>query len=162
MKRIKGADVRNGDTIRREYAAPTGSLRAVEFVANVAIPGDGDALFLLDRPVPAVELPTVPTLGWVTVSHGGFQHNPAVAFVGPWQSGPHGMLAGKYEAGYRTLSGTFSGSEFITAFIPATAVPTNALNVLRKEMKRCLSFNHEMSSIEIFLAAVDAANRADR
>jgi len=87
MKRIKGADVRNGDTIRREYAAPTSSLRAVEFVAKGACPDNGDALYLLDPPVPAVELPTVPTLGWV---------------------------------------------------------------------------NHEMSSIEIFLAAVDAANRADR
>jgi len=111
--------------------------------------------------VPAVVLPTVPTLGWVSASHDGFQHNPAVAFVGPWQqSGPDGMLAGVYEAGYRMLSGTFSGSEFITAFTPATAVPTAALDALRAEH----GDDQPGACIEVigFLADVDAANRADR
>ena len=164
MKRpIEVADIRAGDLIRWEGECD--SAREWRSASN-ATPWSTEAgqHYLLDRPEPAVELPTVPTLGWVTVSHDGFQHNPAVAFVGPWQSGSDGMLAGGYETGCRTLSGTFSGSEFITAFTPATAVPTEALDALRADglTDGCCVGCHLHAAVRTFLAAVDAANRADR
>ena len=216
MKRIKGADVRNGDTIRREYAEPISSLRAVEFVAKGACPGNGDALFLLDSPVkmlwpagttlwltrfhypwakgdrivltedwfdgtpvaevaavytmkvpldavtdtppePAVELPSEPTLGWAT-----FFGDPALA---SFSVDEHGELRSRVTFNNR-FEGAGSAYTFatkvtnITAFTPATAVPTDALDALRAEH----GDDQPGACIEVidFLAAVDAANRTDR
>ena len=101
---------------------------------------------------PAVVLPTVPTLGWVDLERNG-------RVLGHWQS--LSPKRSRCVANPLFESKTHFDDDPI-AFIPAVAVPADALNVLRKEMKRCLSFNHEMSSIEIFLAAVDEANRTDR
>ena len=146
MKRIKGAAVRNGDTIRREYAAPTGSLRAVEFVANVAIPGDGDALYLLDRPTPAVELPiSGDHLGWLT--HQG--HTTCAAF-NFWEFRPR----------VEDISFGAISRQSIDAWVPATAVPTAALDALRWSWGRMEALTG--GNIRDFLADVDAANRADR
>ena len=206
MKRIKGADVRNGDTIRREYAAPTSSLRAVEFVANVAIPGDGDALYLLDRPVkllwpagtalwltrfhypwakgdrivlaedwfdgtpvaeaaaaytdpmkvpldavtdtkPAVELPDVETLGWLTANH----YAPS---LGVWMV--------EEDPTFMCRDGSYRLTDQVTAFTPATAVPTDALDALRNGADCSGPLSCAKDHIRDFLAAVDAANRADR
>lgn len=107
--------------------------------------------YLLDRPKPAVELPTEPTLGWLK-----------------WYAGEESSGLGIERTGlgiYWVIEGgvTDSGGggmwpmKDVTAFTPATAVPTAALDELRR--------NHDCSGplsclrehVDTFLAAVDEA-----
>lgn len=94
--------------------------------------------FLLDRPVPPVDLPTEPTLGWLTLPGGR-------ALETVWTSNDKASL-------HRALGGSVDVAN-VTAFTPATAVPTAALDELRKHTP-----GWSTASVTTFLAAVDEAN----
>ena len=148
MKRIDGADVRKGDTIRREYTAHRNHLKAVEFVADGDCHDNDDVLYLLDRPTPAVELPTVPALGWV-------EHEEIKARFGSW------VASGATLYAVRQMD--FDAAS-VTAFTPATAVPTDALDELRvalDEAERMGGYASGMilrGATRTLLVAIDAAN----
>lgn len=69
---IKPEDVRAGDTIRVEFDDSSDlALSAIEYVSKHDGPRyESGHHSLLDRPTPAVELPTEPTLGRLTRSDG--------------------------------------------------------------------------------------------
>jgi len=145
MKRIDGSDVRKGDTIRREYAHSFDNRRAIEFVIEsdgVCI-GNGDALYLIHRPTPAVVLPTEATLGILTFSDGVKRVGEVRA-----QNSRQTWLSGRWSSDWGE----------VTAFTLATVVPTDALNELQRRAKvgqfACLLGQPVLT----FLAAVDAAN----
>jgi hypothetical protein len=123
---IEASEIRKGDLIRDE--SPSGLTphrRALEYVAlrdgHVYSAGFGP-FYLLDRPTPTVELPSEPTLGWLDST--GNDHA-----LGIWRplaltGGPG--LDNHYGDGHRALLPE------ITAFTPATAVPADSLDELRK------------------------------
>lgn len=120
--------------------------------------------FLLERPKPAVVLPTEPTLGWVTSTIGAqdldfWRYRPAhdETGEGAWAgSDPDGKPRGW-------------GMRLIAAFTPATAVPAEALEKLRVAEGAAMDvqpYHAERKNeirchaINLFLDAVDAANAA--
>lgn len=149
---IEPIDIRVDDLIRYEFGSMPGS--ASEWRAEVEGISPYQARagqhYLLDRPKPAVELPTIPSLGWVTTDL-GFRDGATLAFVGQWKKGSDAMTA-DYGHGYRRISGLYGGRENVTAFTPATAVPTEALDELRAE------WPYPDGAVHAFLTAVDAAN----
>lgn len=139
---IDAKDIRKGDLIRweedesdeaREYRAIVNSPRLSP------IPG---RTFLLDRPVPAVVLPTVPTLGWATTAWG-------TRLI---------LTSGEGRGGCDVTDQGYVDSSNVTAFTPATAVPTAALDELRDRHSGRGTTGHACCSICAFLTAVDAAN----
>jgi hypothetical protein len=107
--------------------------------------------YLLDRPTPPVELPTEPKLGWITQVGmpgrrlGRFSSGtPEHEFEGPIVAAERGA------AGMRDINRHFR----VTAFTPATAVPTEALDELRRRNAIYTGFD----LVNTFLAAVDEAN----
>jgi hypothetical protein len=109
--------------------------------------------FLLDRPTPAVDLPTEPTLGWAS---GRTEYGVEVSnLFGSWAQ-PTDLLnrTGHTYADDHGL--VHLKAREVTAFTPATAVPTEALDRLRAE------HSHDQPGacpdVIDFLAAVDAAN----
>lgn len=110
------------------------------------------------EPMPAVVVPDEPTLGWVTTKHDGECYGPTIAFVGSWDRSPDGMLAGEYNSGYRNLEGTYSGSQFITAFVPATAVEAESLERLRMRYRDRLTYVALVEAVGDFLEAIDKAS----
>ncbi len=147
---IEPSEIRKGDLIRCEWPdewpdeVPDEhqACRALEYVApRDNYPWTPDAThFLLDRPAPAVELPTEPTLGWV-------DHAELSPQFGAWVR--------RGETLYAMRQSDFAASD-VTAFTPATAVPTEALNMLRAGCFMTVSEAAEV--IAHFLAAVDRAN----
>lgn len=139
---IAPRDIRKGDLIRFEYADGRSTDRAKEYVASGDGVGDGrgpvGTYYLLDRPVPPVDLPTEPTLGWLTLPGGR-------ALETVWTSNDKASL-------HRALGGSVDVAN-VTAFTPATAVPTAALDELRKHTP-----GWSTASVTTFLAAVDEAN----
>jgi len=151
--------IRRGDRIRVEYTkSENGSPRAIEYVAEHDRMGMrnrmngterlGAAYFLLDRPKPPVELPTQPTLGWLSAED---EDGKGGTFLATWQKRPDLVLQCRVAGAW--------GKECVTAFVPATAVPTEALEKLRER--------HEGGEespvakcgwVSDFLLAVDRAN----
>ena len=163
---IDPKNVRKGDLIRWEQTAqsPVWTFEAVEWTAKRD--GDGKPVthgqhYLLDRPKPAVVLPTEPTFGWATWSKATPLFGTARAGnaeYGMWRltdraTGQFGFVLGG--------SALFPiSASRITAFASATAVPTDALDKLRTAHV-CGTFKHvcvRATSACAFLAAVDAAN----
>ena len=105
--------------------------------------------YLLDRPKPAVVLPDKPTLGWLSVGD-------ADPRLGHWQ---------QYESAfggndYAIQSRVEFHDTFVTAFTPATAVPTEALDKLRDYASYLDGNLPSLRRIDNFLADVDAAGGA--
>lgn len=147
---IEPSKIRKGDLIRRE-PVKRNSLKAVEYEAEYAghmhglVDSHTDRFFLLDRPAPAVELPTEPTLGWLN-------GNPHLLAI--WQDCSE--TAVRPPAVRPVNVPTVFDGDHVKSFTPATAVPTEALNMLRAGCFMTVSEAAEV--IAHFLAAVDRAN----
>ena len=147
MKRpIEPADIRAGDLIRCEWPDDSASEWRSKTSGPAGWNADRVSYFLLDRPSPPVELPTEPTLGWLTVENtepmldvwrADRQNNPGYDDFGDWAAG--------HVTAHRR--------ESVTAFRPAVAVPKAALDKLRKA-------ENVVRGVNDFLAAVDEATRA--
>jgi hypothetical protein len=141
---IKPEDIRKGDLIRFEYANIPG--KASEYIAM------GDEIptynaghhFLLDRPKPTVDLPTKPTLGFISSG------TVPTSTVGMWWVDPN-------DPSFVIRDGSFRLADDITAFVPATAVPAEALDELRAVAsgRRGCPDVAAPGAITTFLAAVD-------
>ena len=146
MKRpIDVADIRAGDLIRWEGECD--SAREWRSASN-ATPWSTEAgqHYLLDRPEPAVELPiSGDHLGWLT--HQG--HTTCAAF-NFWEFRPR----------VEDISFGAISRQSIDAWVPATAVPTAALDALRWSWGRMEALTG--GNIRDFLADVDEANWTDR
>ena len=155
---IEPSEIRKGDTVRVEF--PAGTINtAVEYIAdrdNRSYDAfmSGSKHYLLDRPKPAVTLPSVPTLGWLSVCD-------AEPMLGRWRS---------YEPNFRRDDGREYKSVLqderdierhrVTAFTEAVAVPKAALDELRAQVGReyRLKFDMPISLVYDFLTAVDNAS----
>lgn len=157
MKRpIAVADVLPGDTVERHWLGTVLSM-PVARVSNGLLyspedyclgVGDDADLYLLDRPTPPVELPTEPTLAYVS---------------GDW-SGPSRLAVWLVE---RDSTSTWlrpvdnegdtdrTVGAAVTSFTPATAVPTEALNRLRHQY---VTRGMLIGDVKAFLADVAEAN----
>lgn len=141
---IDPADIKAGDLIRWERDFPGAGYNALEVVAS----RDGQNIspygqhYLLDRPKPPVGLPTEPTLGWA--EYRGHR------YLEVWERNEAPGMSDRVVT-------ACTGFGPITAFTPATAVPTAALN----ELRRRVTCYGEGSPTSEFLAAVDEANGAD-
>lgn len=143
---IDPSEIRVGDLIRGESNIRPGN--AVEWRAQIDKDLNGwnprsFDFFLLDRPAPAVEMPTEPTLGWVT-----------------FEDGEH--LFGRWWLKSTALIGEVLGERqdqyiprHVTAFTPTTVVPTDALDRLRKHLADSFT---PCPAAEALLNAVDSAN----
>lgn len=149
---IEPSDIRAGDLVREEYAEAWLTDHGTErFAVEYRATHDRHTLalshvsghFLLDRPKPDVELPTVTTLGWAV---GVADPTPLLAV---W-------LLQRADTLY-SMRAPDLAAEKVTSFTPATAVPTEALNAVRHEA-RCSSDFHTREKLTAFLAAVDKAN----
>lgn len=150
---IEPSEIRAGDLIREEYAEPwhtDGGIPrlATEYTATPELKTlcrrKASGYFLLDRPKPAVVLPTEPTLGWLTRRCPGFFGRVNTSLETVWLSDDKSQVnrAGLIE----TIP-----VERVGAFTPATVVPSEALEKLRANPL-------PQRDITVFLAAVDAAN----
>lgn len=143
---IDPKDIRKGDLIRWEGDPSLGSggVKVAEYGAEY----DGNSWtlsgqhYLLDRPKPPVDLPTEPTLGWLSA------HTNPDPTLGAWRT----------EDRYVTRDGTYRLADDVTAFTPATAVPTKALDELRTQHRVNVTLESRYASVTRFLAAVDEAN----
>lgn len=158
MKRpIEPSEIRKGDLIRWEAGdnLPYPGYAAVEITAD----RDGMGMsnvgqhYLLDRPAPPVQLPSgshFGTLSWVDGASGG-------TLTAEW------LIDGKQA---EALNFGAILREHVTAFTPATAIPTEALDELREAEERAMDVKPfdadrkngiRRDAIFTFLAAVDAA-----
>lgn len=162
---IEPSDIRAGDLIREEYAEPwvpeRGDLprTATEYRATDDLKtlsrARASAYYLLDRPTPAVELPTEPTLG---ILHWG-EGEEVSCSEGRW-SVENGVVWEHFANGIRGYSRPV---EDVTAFertyaLPddTTAVPTEALDELRRRHRDRFPSQGCIFALD-FLAAVDEA-----
>ena len=147
-------DIQVRDTVTRDYREIASTLTVAIRGAMAVYPNfsgraddvavrnlEGSTWRLVNRPKPAVELPTVPTLGWATVDRRDVA-DPLTALGKFVRFG--GVLT--------VLANPRYSVSDVTAFVPATAVPTDALDDLRGQWKV------PSSAVRDFLAAVDAAN----
>ena len=156
MTIIEFDQIRVGDTVQRDLRGITSAMTVAKRDERRVCPNDlthlvnyvGSTWTLIDRPKPAVELPTVPTLGWAS----GPTFDPLLAV---WSR--VGTVI--YTPAHRV------DEEGVTAFTPATAVPTEALVELRDHLTRtapygssAANWKHLGELCRDFLAAVDAAN----
>lgn len=151
---IEPSEIRKGDLIRGENTIDTEM--ACEFraawdghVGGWSIPA---TYYLLNRPTPPVELPTEPTLGWLTWYVG--EESSGLGIYRTALSTYHRM--GNGEITDEAAAGCWGASD-VTAFVPATAVPTAALDNFRQQRD---TRNLTNGDIDTFLAVVDEANRA--
>lgn len=141
---IEPSEIRKGDLIRFEY---DGDPREVAEEWRAQDDADGFHFrapghhYLIDRPKPDVELPTEPTLGWLTAN----DERPYLSHVK--LDGERAMTDGLY----------YAHASRVTAFTPATAVPTAALDELRGVARAHLSGYLDFRVLTTFLAAVDEA-----
>jgi len=149
---IKPGDIRKDDLIRWEADANYGGQnRAIEYRACK----DGDQTFaagqyyLLDRPTPAVELPTEPTLGWVAWEERGFFGGARRRAFGTWRADSDVV---------RDLDqhGRAVRADSVTAFTPAIAVPRDAYEALASTSTSDLDALRR--AVHAFLDATDKAN----
>lgn len=158
MKRaIDPSEIRKGDLVRYEGQDESTTTRAVEFCAErdgqsylpVVLPGQH---YLLHRPTPPVELPTEPALGIVSGTWGG---PPRLAVWRVERDACSTWLRPVDNEGDtdRTVGGA------VTNFVPATAVPTKALDRVRRVAATCdATYPDYKEALFTFLAAVDSAN----
>ena len=163
---IDWEDIERGDSIRVENKRRRKGLAfSVEYVASYdgfnwyEDSGYGHTYYLLERPTPAVELPDVPTLGWLSVEN-------AEPILGRWRS---------YEPNFRRDDGTEYKCALqderdierdrVTGFAEAVVVPLAVLDKLRSEHADrtlpnhdCDKSNHVMMPTCAFLTAVDNAS----
>ena len=162
MKRpIEASEIRKGDLIRLEFDADEAATeyRAVKDREGMAQGVYGPTTYiagasrryLLDRPEPAVELPPEPTLGWLS----GPEISPLLDMWHEEIVTDRGPTAGRYVAG--EITGTFALDSEVTAFTPATAVPTDALDELRGFLVHSAT-GKSLDQIRDFLTCVRAAN----
>ncbi len=152
MKRpIDRAEIRKGDAVRIEYRdndALLAGVTAREYKAGHdcdagLTEGRPLAYFLLDRPEPAVELPTEGLhLGWLT--HDGQADLLVFSFNRP------GHIE---DASYGSIS-----RPTVQAWVPAVAVPKAALDALRFRKDGGFFRIPDDAAITNFLTAVDEAN----
>lgn len=154
---IEPSEIRKGDLIRFERLSE-GVERAVEFVYendNYRSSLASGTYYLLDRPAPAVELPTEPTWGWLTYRDTDFPSaNPTVEY-GEWKARHDRATA------LDVHGSTSVPLQWVTAFTPATAVPTEALARLERAMdnwRMDASYGSMATDVSHFLAAVDEAS----
>ena len=152
-------DIQVRDTVTRDYRGVSSTLTvgirdAMTVYPNFSGRADevavrntvGSAWKLVDRPKPAVVLPIVPTLGWFNQNRstgrrlGVFSAADAIADANNPALAEHSARGDVFITWYD-----------VTAFVAATAVPTEDLDNLRA-VPRC------GKDIRNFLAAVDAAN----
>ena len=155
MKRpIEPADIRAGDLIRCEWPDDSASEWRSKTSGPAGWNADRVSYFLLDRPSPPVELPTEPTLGWLTTDAEPMldewcamtQLDPGYDDYGDWATGN--------KTGHRR--------EAVTAFKRATAVPTTSVvelrNIFDSADRHPVSAESFRRVVRNFLAAVDEAN----
>ena len=149
---IQPADIRKGDLIRAERTEDVREGRVLRYEDNDIrfqygrdwyVPGS--TLYLLDRPAPAVELPSTPTLGWATHANDGqlfglFSQNPSTRQIVDCVTCDWGRFS--WEPTY------------VTAFTEAVAVPKSALDALRAAAGNMFPDGPTRN----FLAAVDNAS----
>lgn len=149
---IKPEDIREGDLVRRE-PLDTRSLRAVEYVAlkdgytHGLSDSERDVFYLLDRPTPAVDLPTDEALGWATVRAPHWTSDTVLL--------RHWEVEGSH---LRCAVAPMYLVDYITSFTPAVAVPKAALDELRRDHSADLFEIDLDTAVVKFLAAIDAAN----
>ncbi|KQP83775.1 hypothetical protein [Aeromicrobium sp. Leaf291] len=150
---IKPEDIREGDLIRWESEDEPD--RANEYRAKgpvIKVPGRH---YLLDRPTPAVDLPTDEALGWATVRAPHWTSDTVLL--------RHWEVEGSH---LRCAVAPMYLVDHITAFTPAVAVPKAALDELRTGWAEAYRigenlddlFDNLTAAVRAFLAAVDAAN----
>lgn len=146
---IDPSEIREGDKVRFEVADTD---IAYEWRQNGHPRSEHriGTYYLLDRPTPPVELPETPTLGWLTV-HG--QTLPGLWARHQYKS----ILEGRSTETAIQWERDFPMAD-ITAFAPATAVPTEALDELRQSLASVKESGERREDIGNFLAAVDEAN----
>ncbi|RYE40907.1 MAG: hypothetical protein EOP24_39065 [Hyphomicrobiales bacterium] len=133
-------------------AAGPFSTREDAFAAREALEAMGANLSVFEEEItPAVDLPTEPTLGWVSVTDRDL--------LAVWS------LTGQAIFAVDSDGGGSAGRDEITSFTPAVAVPKAALDELRKWREALRKSNGidalptpAVRRIDTFLAAVDAAN----
>lgn len=151
-------DIRPGDLIRSEATNGTTlgeNLLAAEWRATsetwAKAPSGHVNFYLIDRPAPPVDLPKTPTLGWLTTKAGG-------VLVGTWETYTP-VVFGDEKREYALSRERDIPVDRVTTFVPATAVPSEALDRLRAE--RVVHTNGiNGRAIATFLAAVDEANES--
>ncbi|WP_332645080.1 hypothetical protein [Aeromicrobium sp.] len=149
---IEPSEIRKGDLIRWESKH---SEHAHEWRAQTdrAWWADEGQHYLLNRPRPAVEFPSEPTLGWLRLIGAVGDGPPST-----WRfehSGMDDSRRARNEWGYVVAD----VDDKIASFTPATAVPTAALDELRDACNRdCDEYGCECAiAAHHFLAAVDEA-----
>lgn len=162
---IEPSEIKAGDLIRWENAA-------AEVAHEWRASHDGDEFephgerdgqhYLLERPEPAVVLPTEHALGWVKWEQGDTDLGVWSTRMAPVADRLDGVLVN------RTYRSDCWNPEKVTAFTPATAVPTESLEKLRAAENAAESgtlivdWARLVAAVRDFLASVDNANGADR
>ena len=148
-------DILKGDKIRWENdEAPV--IKALEFTApydGYFYPSEGTHYRTSERPL--VVMPTEPTWGWATWLPGRRDSLAPVAKGGTAVFGEWCVMdSATGRMGFKTRAMGFWSipARRITAFVPATAVPTEALDYLRAQWRGV------SGTVAVFIADVDAAN----
>jgi hypothetical protein len=162
---IEPSEIRKGDLIRWEWAdlREVRSERAVEYVSGrdggsySPIPNAGQH-YLLDRPTPAVELPAEPTLGWLT-----YAGSTIFGVFRKYDPSDYSRSDGiDWDVSEIRDGAVFNSFNSVTAFTPATAVPTEQWAAVVAEHDQwhadrefCSTYSMPICAL---LAAVDKAN----
>lgn len=157
---IKPADIREGDLIRWEHSDSDAACEWRQTRHGRAEHRPG-TYFLINRPTPPVELPTEPAFGWV--EHADNRRRLGRFF----ESAPTHPADGEHvvseigSASRKVINRLFR----VTAFTPATAVPTESLDALRdahNAANRTTGWQKDSDirhdAMLTFLADVDRAN----
>ena len=121
------------------------------------IGSETDTFTLLDRPKPAVELPTVPSLGWASFSV--VMPGLPETELGVWERRTFDNGNDTFRS---VVAHNVSQAESVTAFTPATAVPTEALDKLWTLRRTPARSPYLGEYVDAFLAAVAAANGSSK
>lgn len=142
---IEPSEIRKGDLIRCEWPDDNSREYRASRDGDNNIYGGTSRFFLLDRPTPAIELPVQPSLGWLTWRDGMAVSDATE--LGLWRTfhSPTTIACGD----------TSVPQSIVTAFTPATAVPTEALTRLRNQKGRDGLGATTTQALADFLTAVD-------
>ena len=152
------AEIQVGDTVRstRNGVTREGVVEAigpksahttwpVVEIANI----EDDSIEIVDRPTPAVSLPSTPTLGWATHANDG-------QLLGLFSQKPNTR---QIVVGVTCDWGRFSWEpSYVTAFTEAVAVPKSALDELRRAYIAVNTNVQRGDAIYSFFAAIDNAS----
>lgn len=154
---IEPSDIRAGDLLRFEFSSPPWPGSTVAFEWRSQIDGEGyngrGEHYLLGRSEPVVELPSTPTLGWVTTD---VVTTPA---LGTWATYTSTVVFREEDpTEYLMQSERDLVAAKVRTFTPATAVPTAALERLREALDLWVVADRGIASdVSAFLKAVDGA-----